>query len=523
MQTTSDLFTTLAQSSMRPLKWDARISFEKDFDDDITFFTIGDSLIGGTDFIKGTGDIVQEWDKYTYTDVSDRVIDVEWTRQTERFASVTLAMADIVFDNYDDYFTPQSDSEIADFILPARPIRISAGFGDEAIPQFIGITEGMPVIDEKAKTATFHCIDFLYSLFNRKLTESALLFSNRTDEILVAIFELAGLTAAQVSFDEGLVTIPYYFAKKDTRLYEAVKKLMEVEQGRVYMDENGVIVFKNRQNYSSTSVYDFNSYDNIYDLKTKTVDEILNVAEIIGAVREEQPNQPFYEITSTSTNDPTALLVPAGDTKEIWAELSNPVVTIDDPVYIDDVVTSSFTVNTEPDGSGSASTDVSLQSSDLLSGNSVFKMTFENAGVADLYITRIELYATPIIIKEPIYIREELENSVATYEERIVRIENDLFQNKTEAQTKALTIVNDYGNFGGVSQMDVKGNMALQLDDPIEVNSFGRVEDYKIAKITNKFSIPAKFTQILTLRKFTPFTYFTIGVSLIGGDDLISP
>src|SRR3989304_6220941 len=122
MQDTSERFLERSRQDMRPLAWGCRISFDKQFDDDIDFFTIQTSVIGGGDFIPASSsDVVQEWDKYQYTDYSDRVMDISLTRQREPLGSITLSMADIVLRNDDDHFTPGKGSEIDDFILPGRP------------------------------------------------------------------------------------------------------------------------------------------------------------------------------------------------------------------------------------------------------------------------------------------------------------------------------------------------------------------------------------------------------------------
>lgn len=107
MQTTSLAFRGHASADVRPLSWQCLMSFRKDFDSNIDFFTIGVSTIGSTDIIKGVGDVIQEWDKYDYEDFSDRLISMEWVRDQDSVSSVSLAMADIVLDNHDGLFIPR--------------------------------------------------------------------------------------------------------------------------------------------------------------------------------------------------------------------------------------------------------------------------------------------------------------------------------------------------------------------------------------------------------------------------------
>ena len=143
---------------MRQLFWRCFISFLKTYTGAASFFTIGSSLIGGPDLIKGNGAAVQEWDKYNYDDFTGRVIGFEYTREQDPLlGGATLSIADITLHNTDDYFTPGSGSAVDGKVLPYRPIRLSAGFKNEDVPAFIGLTEKMPKLDDKAKTeVSFH-------------------------------------------------------------------------------------------------------------------------------------------------------------------------------------------------------------------------------------------------------------------------------------------------------------------------------------------------------------------------------
>lgn len=519
MRSVSDQFTNYAQGDMIPIKWAVFMSFDKTFDDDISFFEIGTSLIGGGDFIKGEGDVVQEWDKYVYQDYSDRVLNFEVTKEVLPFASLVLSIATITFSNHDDFFSTGSGSSIDGNILPFRPIRIYGGYGneptDEVIPIFTGLTYKMPEIDDIGKTVKFTCIDFLFSLLDRPLQESALYVDYSTDEILTALFALAGITSVQLDFDQGLVTIPYAYFKKDMKLGDAIKKVLAVEYGRMYMNEYGVIQFKNRQNYDNSDVYRFNCYDNVTNIQSLRDESIINVVEINSTNYELQPNQKYYESISPIT-------IPASGSATVWIEFETPITAADDPVYVTNATTSSFTVNTASDGSGSAnSTDVTLDTSDVFADR--MKLVFDNANASDLYITSLIIYATPVIATEDIYVRETDDNSISKYDERVLKIDTDFYSDMTEAESRALVIINDWSEYGAVKEIAVKGNFALQIDDQIELNDFDRIDNYKIIKITDKVLENANYEQILTIRKFTPVDYFTIGVSLIGGTDQISP
>ena len=202
------------------------------------------------------------------------------------------------------------------------------------IPQFVGLTEKMPSVEEKSKTISVHAIDFMYSLFNRPLDQAVMYQNMRTDQILAALLVAFGISPTQYNFDLGYNIIAFAFFDKGSKFGDVVKKLMQAEMGRFFMDEEGVIRFKNRQNYSSSPVWFFNE-TNIIDIQTSKQDDIINVVEIKANVREVQANQKFWELQS-------AVQVPATSSISLWADFEDPVTTVDDPEYITIADTSLF-------------------------------------------------------------------------------------------------------------------------------------------------------------------------------------
>lgn len=491
------------------------MSFERSYDVDIDFFTVGVSTIGGPDIIKGDGDVVQEWDKYEYTDFSQRLIAMEWTRQEDPINSVSLAIADFELNNTDDIFTPQAGSSIDEFILPFRPVKLFCGFKNEGVPGFIGLTEKMPIVDQRDKTARFHCIDFLYSLFNRPLDETIVMTDSSTDIVLDQLFQLAGLTSTQYQLDTGFNIVRFVYFPKGMKMGDAVNELMEAEQGRLYMDETGIIRFKNRQNFSDTPVWTFTPH-NILDIQTEHEASLYNVVEIISKVRVVQQIQKAWQLSIPVT-------VPAGGEVEVWADFEDPVTTVNDPAYsANEVPNSYFLVNTREDGTGEThASNVTLSSSDLFHNS--MKLTFANAGAVDYYLTDIVLWGTPARIVKEIYVREEDAASIAKYDERVLTIENNFIQREDEAYSKARILLDDYSEFGNVKTLIVKGNPALQIGDAIEVILPGiGSQIFTISRITNRYA-NGQYTQILTVKQRDPQHYFTVGESLIGGTDVIAP
>ena len=515
MQTTTTAFTDRARGQVRPLSWFLTMAFDKQFDDEVTFFTIGESLIGGVDVIRPTGtDVVQQWDKYEYTDYSNRVIAIEWDYQEDSLSSVTMPMADIVLDNHDDFFTPGSGSSISDYVLPYRPLKIGAGFKGENVPVFVGITEKMPEIDQVAKTVTFHAIGFLYSLYNRPLEEAVMYIDMRTDEVLEELFGMAGILASQLNLDPGFNTIPFAFFDKGTKLGEAVAKLMEAEMGRLYMDEYGTITFKNRQSLATTSSYVF-GVDEIISLSTPKQDDIINVVEITSNVRAVQENQLLWEMTGP-------LLVPAGGSAVMWADFQDPAVSVDEPAnYLSSPSTSWFEVFDEENRQGSViASGVTCSDFDVFATSA--KMTFSNSHAFPVWITQLRLFGEPAKVITQIYVREQDDVSVAKYDERPISIENDFISTEGLATSKALMMLDDYAEYGDIREIEVKGNPAIQLGDMVTVDTPEVSDDFIVTKKSESMA-NGKYTQRFIVKKFVRRSYFTVGSSLIGGSDVIAP
>lgn len=260
MQTVSSKFNQLAQGSVRPISYQLRASFDKSFNDDVDFFILSSdseshSLLDGNDVLAPNDtNIIAQWDKYSYQDYTDRVISLEVTREIIEPYSIVQTMADVTLNNFDDYFTPDSGSPIDQYILPKRPFRIFMGFDGEVVQTFVGLSDKMPVIDKKAGTASFHLIDFLSIIFGKSVIEDTLLLDKTTSEILDILFQSLGLLSDQYVLDDSFNRIPFFFVKKDDNLGTIINNLMEAEQGRLFLDELGIIRFLNRQNYNDTAV-----------------------------------------------------------------------------------------------------------------------------------------------------------------------------------------------------------------------------------------------------------------------------
>lgn len=526
MQTVSADFTTKTDGLVRPLKQSVLISFLKTYDVNVDFFTIGVSSIGGTDIIKGSGSVVQEWDKYDYEDYSDRIISIEIDRSTEPPTNpISLATCDLVLDNHDDIFTPgNTNSPLDGYLLPRRPVRVNMGFSDyEMIPKFIGITVGKPEIDERNKTARIHCIDFLHAIMNVPLDEEVMLIDNRTDEAISYLLESkGGLDASQFDLDTGTVVIPFIYFKKGTPLGKALADIAEAELGNLSILENGTPRFENRTSWAANvSSWDFDK-NNVLERKSITRDNIINVVQVFSRAREVQAKQKLWESTNPIELAPGTTTEVFADFKDEYGDL--PVTTLDDPDYVDSATTSLYATNEVRDGTGATlSGDVALTSSDLFSTS--IKLVFTNSGSKTVYLTRLELHGTPAKVVNDIYVRVQDDASVGAkdgVEEHIHEIKNDLIQDETAANSIGQIILDDRASEHEQESWLAKSVPQLQLGDVVTYTDPNTNETYFVTGINDIFN-SSGYRQKIEISKRTINEYFRIGISSIGGSDQIAP
>jgi hypothetical protein len=505
VQLTNNSYSNKALGEVRPLSYQLRVSFDKRFDPAVDFFEMDGSLLDSVEILPPLGDnIIQEWDKYSFADYTDRVINIEWQREEEVPFSVNKSMCDVTLNNFDGYFTANSNSPINPFLLPRRPIRVLAGFGGNNLPQFVGLTDKVPTINRQQSSASIHAQDYLGYLFNKPLDQTVMLENKRTDEVLEELLQLAGLVPAQYSLQTAYNTIAFVYFKKGKKMGEAIKELMQAELGSFYMDESGVITFKTRNRTTVVPSFTFDS-TSIIDYNLSDDDDIINLVEVKSKVLEVQPLQVVYASVDV-------LELKAGVQTTFFFSFEDAVTTID---TID-----SYTANSASDGSGSDVTgNVNVVSTDLFADT--VKVVFNNTSGATAYMTAINIIGTPARVAREIYYKATDDESIENFEERPLLIENNFIQDKDGAAAIALTILNYYNTFGSTIELTVKGNYALQIGDEITVVIDEINQNYRISKIVN--TLGDGFRQRITAKLFDTPQFFILDVSELNSNEVLAP
>lgn len=520
MQTVSEQFHLASQAGIRPHAWGLRISFDKEFDDDIEFFTFDVSVFNGNDLLAPSDDNpIQEWDYYVYQNFDDRVVDMEWSREIDFPYSVQAAMADFTVNNYDGYFTPGNGSPIDGYILPKRPLRMFAGYQNAGIlQQFVGITETMPVLDTKSKTASFHALDFLSEMFTMPLTDTVAMANVTTDEVLDVLFQQFGLTPAQYTLAVGRNRIPFVFFEKGKNAGNAFRELMQAEGGNLWIDEQGIIRFEQRLLPVQDPVMTFND-SNTEDVILSGDTEIINTVRIKSDIRSVQDFQPVYTSSDEQGNSTLIepIIIPASGSKFVPVDLKDPLLSASTPTIGEKTDDSWFTA---VNGDVPVGTNVSIGLVDLNNNNYV--MLFENSNAFDVQIDKIEVWGEPAKIVDEIRYEAYDEASVEAYGEKVLEIDNNMFGSESNCESFALTILDAYKDFSGVIELNVKSNPALQLGDIIYVDTTEVVGEHKIIKISNSNRY-SRASQIIKASSYNPRSWFTFDVSVFDGSDVLAP
>lgn len=515
MQTVPALFNKYAIGDVRPHAWAVRMSFDKSFDDTISFFTLNTSQLDGPDLLGPSEDNpLQAWDYYEYQDYTGQVVNMSWTRSLEFPYSVVSARADYALSNTDDYFTPNSTSPISSYILPKRPVRLLSGFGNMIIPQFVGLTQGMPDITTQPKLATFTALDFLTQIYELPIRNTIAMQNVRTDEVLADIFTQFGLAPTQYDLSKGRNTIPFlFFEREQITAGEVIRKLMQAEMGMLWLSEEGIIIFRPRLEQPITPVYIFDE-SMIVDFKVSSDDQIINQVNLNAELRAVQEYQAVY---IKSTGDQSNI-VPGSGTYTFQASLQDPCLTVVTPTRGENSSVSWF-VATLPDGT-EVTSNITVTSTELKTNT--FDILFTNTNAFSVDISQMFLWGQPAKVYNRIEPTFDYPPSILKYETKPIQIDNNFIQSQDQAASLALTMLDEYAEYAAILDVEVKGNPALQLADIIELDYKQFNGQYRIIEITNMLQ-DSKFTQNLKLRHYTPRDWFVLNQSQLDGTDQLAP
>lgn len=465
MINTTQTFHDTAKGQIIPLVADIYISFSKEYVNQADFFVLDQSQLGiGLLGPNGGQGVLQEWDKYAYTSFSDRLVSLDIERSIEFPYNTQIAMADFTLDNYDDYFTPGSGSTIDTNNLPGRPVKTYAGYTSEVIPQFVGLTRKMPSIDTKKGVASYHAVDFLSEICEQNLTSIVDMRNVRTDQVLEAIVTQFGLTPVQYVFEPGRNIIPFVFFDIGQNAGEAMQKLVQAENGKLWLDETGMLRFKRRGSNKGVALCTLDDYQ-IVSATPGSYADIINHVIISCDLREVQEFQTVYSKTPKGESADTNWVV--GPNASITRSLS-----LEDPCYSIVAPTlgraSSVSWFTALDANGSEVL-TNITATGQLTNNS-YIVTITNSNAYAVEINNLILWGEPAKVYDHLDYDSYEDESVEKYGDHTLTIsDNQFFQTYEQAVAFSDNVLEQRAFYSGTMTFQVKGDFSLQLGDTFEV------------------------------------------------------
>ncbi len=567
MQTVSSTFTSNVTAPNQFPQYGILISWLETINPSYEFFTIGTSIIGGPDVIKGGGNEATFLDRYQYTDYSDYGISFQVERSIGQYPYGTImAQAEVKLVNTDLTFMPGHDPTIGNYILPNRPLKLTEGLatdqfgtGREDIMIFAGYSTA-PVNDVNNRETVLTAYDGMNYLNMTVSTGSGPLaaanggvyINQYANAIIQDLLTEAGFSATDMIIEQSLQQPIGYLSPIGIvngtnvngnmgSIGYIIASLCEAEMGIAFFDENGCFHFWNRQHIpdNTTVQWKFDYSETIgggnntgiinYGIENTSV---INDVVVMASPRVVQAKQEVWQLTSPFSIPANGSLVYQVDFTDV--DGSMPVTSVDLPVYYTNSSTSdasNYSTNLNSDGSSSIDVHTYISVTTTQLQGSTYLITFSNTYSQPIYITALNLYGTPAKVTQVINQEYTNESSIALYginpsnNGQPLQIQNDLVQDPYTANSIAYQLVNDYSAPLQRMTLEVMSAPQLQFGDFVQVtiDDTGQTLDYTIVGKTDSFSKDNPMAQSLEIEVKQMITYFTIGTSLIGGTDQIAP
>lgn len=528
MINTTDEFASVANGTIRPLALNAKISFTKERDDDMSWFILDQSILDGTDILAtDSADAIQLWDAYEWNDVSEDIIGMNWSRSVAFPYNVQSALCELQLNNISQKYTyGNAGSQYAGYILPKRPMRTYAGFKKigvaEVVPVFVGLTQQMPkYAGLNDSQVTFSAQDFLSEIAETQLNETVMLRDVRTDEAIATILDTYGMDATMYSLARGINVIPFLVFEKGLNAGNILAKLVQAENGALWLDEKGIIRFEPRTaDVGKRPVMTFDD-GNIISISPSRTDGIVNRVKIKSDIREVQAKQPVFSMLNedgyTRASDEDSYRIQTNGNLTVWLSMENPVWSATlNPILNGDADDSAFQAL---DLAGNIITSGITATGTLFSDS--MKVVFTNATGAPASISFLEIWGEPAKVVDTIEYNAYDDESVEQFGEMVLDItDNNCFGSYANADSYAMDILKRRAGYSPTMTMQVKGNPALQLGDVIRVN-YKYEGEYKVVGIKSSITNNGGFVSMLTVERFTLLTAFVLDESILNGTDVL--
>lgn len=463
-------------------------------------------------------------------DLSQRAVGLSVTRSFDFPYNIQSAIADISLDNHDGYFSfaGRNTSPIANLILPNRALEIGFGFGMESPARnFVGYTEDMPTYDgDHDQIMRWTGFDKLSDISKKHLPNMVMMRDARTDEVIAEIFNQLNIDPMTYNLEQGKNIIPFVYFDSDKSVGNALRELIQAENGRMWQDELGVIQFQARR--TNAFAYDTGmKFDatNILSLTPSRDARIVNTVNISAEIRRVEPQQQVFIGTndkgyqSAAKDDPYR--VPANGQATVWLQFDDPVWTALSPIFNGNVNQSRFTA-------------VTLSGTKVNSGISAvgtlfaktYKVVFTNTTASAVSISSIVILGQPAKLiggQNTEYFAYD-DSSVAKFGNLTQEItDNSCFGSPDNLRAYGQNLLSRYADYNRQVVLRVKGDPSLQLGDGVAVEYEQFQGYYEVVAISNAIDdvSDSKLETELTLDFIASGDPFTLDVSILNGPDIL--
>lgn len=326
-------------------------------------------------------------------------------------------------------------------------------------------------------------------------------------------------------FDVGIQDIGVAWWAGNTALYE-IKTACEAEGAMFFANEEGSLMFRNRQHYNTTDESKVASwgfdFDNSTDMEYEgDIDKVINKIIFRIRPREIVSEKEIWRYSFTPA-------IEASETKTIWAEFVDPCPTTSSGI-VSPVSTTDYTANSQADGGGTDKTsDISISITKFSTGA---KLEVTNNDTSTVYLTLLKLRGTPAERKDETRVVCEDATSIGNYgvvPSGGLTVDNKYIVDEDYAEILGDQIIEWYKD--PRRRIELKGRAAphLQLGDMISIKNANTGIEHimRIIGIINKLNEADGLSQEIFTRIVNPFellSFFEVGTSDIEGDDVISP
>lgn len=500
-----------------PIDWVGKISFNKRRRQDVGWFMLGRSSLDGGDLLATLEqNPTQVWDAYEYKDISERLLEIEVDRSVNFPYNVQASVADVILDNHDGFweFDGENVGENSQYILPKRPLRLYMGAKNAGyVPVFVGTTQKIPLYGEGG-TATWTALDFLSEIAESDLRHTFKMRDVTTDKVIAKILEQYGMDKSQYSLQKGTNIIPFVFFEKGANAGNILKKLVQAENGALWLDEQGIIRFETRGGIIGRTPVMILNDKNIIDIKFSQSDKIVNHIRIKSQVRKVQPLQPVFAIENQP--DSEGWEIKAGGKISVWLKFDDPVESVRDLVLNGEKTSSNFIVKNLSGGIINSRITVKLE----MFHNSA-KATFANQNTTPVYISSLELWGEPAKVVDEIDYEAKNPESIERFGDNLLEItDNHFFGSYTNCRSFSKDVLSKMSDFSPTIEADIIGNPALQVGDIVSVEG-EKSGDYIVTGIRSSMGVYKGMTMSIFARRHNTVSPFTLDRSVLDGKDVL--